>query len=50
MPYNDESIETIVSEIFQEDDKNKDGIISKDEYMHASLNEDFDEDLAKDEL
>jgi len=31
----EDSIETIVSEIFQEDDKNKDGVISLEEFQHA---------------
>jgi len=35
-----ENIDTIVSEIFQEDDKNKDGVISYEEYQHY---EDMDE-------
>ncbi|XP_057297818.1 uncharacterized protein LOC130628820 [Hydractinia symbiolongicarpus] len=30
------SVETIVSEIFQEDDKNKDGVISLEEYQHSA--------------
>ena len=29
-----ENVDTIVSEIFQEDDKNKDGVISFEEYQH----------------
>lgn len=29
-------METIVSEIFQEDDKNKDGVISLEEYQHSA--------------
>ena len=31
----EDSIETIVGEIFQEDDKNKDGVITQDEFNHA---------------
>jgi len=32
----EDSVETIVSEIFQEDDKNKDGVISLEEYQHSA--------------
>lgn len=37
-----ENIDTIVSEIFQEDDKNKDGVISFEEYQHFEEQEDGD--------
>ena len=32
----EDTIKTIVSEIFQEDDKNKDGVISFEEYSHSA--------------
>jgi len=44
-----ENIDTIVGEIFQEDDKNKDGVISYDEYQHFEEPADGEQAISDDE-
>ena len=37
---NDEDMETLISEIFQSDDTNKDGVLNKEEYYHGEGGDD----------